>query len=444
MIMKIEISNINKVEKASILLNGLTVIAGENDIGKSTISKMIFSNIKAHSNIIDYSKTAVSEKIEPYVSVMFKRLRSVRPNHGELNHTPIIIEVQKFINELCSLPKEDVRSFLQNFLDGIGDEIHNSFKKLIEKDLNSIGACLLNDDNPAALLSGEVYRFVESEFLGRITSVGENESSCSIVDESRLEPGTKQNEVLMSYAIRHGCVDDLTYQDSGFSFRDVTYVESPLYLHLQDVLRRTNVFLNTASAPSPFVVPMVPMHIRDFSDKMSLFRPSYQTEDLFRQNSDILNNVHDITCGSFVYDSADRRIYFTRNDSRFSLNNVASGIKSFGTLEILLQTGMIDLDKMLIWDEPENHLHPAWQVQFANILVQLVKLGISIVVCSHSPYFIQAIRHFSHLHKVQKSVNYYLGEKGDNGLSHFDEVSDDLNRLFVKLAKPMNDVMDVV
>jgi len=105
---------------------------------------------------------------------------------------------------------------------------------------------------------------------------------------------------------------------------------------------------------------------------------------------------------------------------------------------------MIDLDRMLIWDEPENHLHPAWQIQFADILVQLVASGIPIVVCSHSPYFIQALRHFSYIYKIQNSVNYYLGEIGKSGLAHFDEISNDLNRLFIKLAKPMNDIMDVI
>lgn len=442
--MKIEISNINKVEHASVLLNGLTVIAGENDTGKSTISKMIFSNIKAHSNITNYNKTAVSEKIEPYVSVLFKRLRLARVSYNRREHVPIWVEKRNFIEELCSLPKEEVRSYLQSFCNGIEDDERLSLHKLIEKDLSSIETCLLNNDNPAALLSGEVYRFVESEFLGRITSVGKNESSCAIVDEFRIDPETKHGENLMSFEIHHDNVENLTYQDSEAFFRDVTYIESPLYLHLQDVLRRTNIFVKMESAPSPFTVPMVPMHIRDFSDKMSLFRASYQTEDLFRQNPDVLSSVHNITGGSFVYDSDEHRIYFTRDKSRFSLNNVASGVKSFGVLEILLQTGMIDFDKMLIWDEPENHLHPAWQVQFANILVQLVKSGIPVVVCSHSPYFIQAIRHFSHIHEIQRSVNYYLGEIGENGLAHFDEVSDDLNRLFIKLAKPMNDIMDVV
>ncbi|RKZ72750.1 MAG: ATP-binding protein, partial [Candidatus Parabeggiatoa sp. nov. 1] len=45
--MKIIIRNIEPLQSANIILNGLTVIAGENDTGKSTIGKVIFSIIKA-------------------------------------------------------------------------------------------------------------------------------------------------------------------------------------------------------------------------------------------------------------------------------------------------------------------------------------------------------------------------------------------------------------
>lgn len=44
--MRFQIKNIAKVKSASIELNGLTVIAGENGSGKSTVGKMLFSVIQ--------------------------------------------------------------------------------------------------------------------------------------------------------------------------------------------------------------------------------------------------------------------------------------------------------------------------------------------------------------------------------------------------------------
>ncbi len=40
--MKLELKNVGKIKYADVELNGITVIAGENNTGKSTIGKMLF------------------------------------------------------------------------------------------------------------------------------------------------------------------------------------------------------------------------------------------------------------------------------------------------------------------------------------------------------------------------------------------------------------------
>jgi len=47
--MRLKIKNIGMIEEADIKLDGLTVIAGENDTGKSTVSKVLYSIIKSFS-----------------------------------------------------------------------------------------------------------------------------------------------------------------------------------------------------------------------------------------------------------------------------------------------------------------------------------------------------------------------------------------------------------
>ena len=48
--MELKIQNVNIIKSADIKLNGLTVIVGENDSGKSTVGRVLFSVIKSLVN----------------------------------------------------------------------------------------------------------------------------------------------------------------------------------------------------------------------------------------------------------------------------------------------------------------------------------------------------------------------------------------------------------
>lgn len=67
----------------------------------------------------------------------------------------------------------------------------------------------------------------------------------------------------------------------------------------------------------------------------------------------------------------------------------------------------------------------------------------SVVVSTHSPYFVQGIRFFAAQQDVEPFVNYYLAEEGEDNLSVLREVTDSLNDIFIKLSKPLNEIMNV-
>lgn len=48
--MKLIINNIGMIEEANLNLSNLTIVAGENDTGKSTIGKILYSLIKGINN----------------------------------------------------------------------------------------------------------------------------------------------------------------------------------------------------------------------------------------------------------------------------------------------------------------------------------------------------------------------------------------------------------
>ena len=71
------------------------------------------------------------------------------------------------------------------------------------------------------------------------------------------------------------------------------------------------------------------------------------------------------------------------------------------------------------------------------------KIGVPIVVSTHSPYFLQAIRYFSAKEQIEDITNYYFIEEQDNNISTVVDVKDNLNKVFVKLVQPLDEIMNV-
>ena len=70
--MELHIEHLAKIEKADIRLNGITVIAGENNTGKSTVGKALFAVINSLSGIqgkIEQERQQSLNKVEQAYSV---------------------------------------------------------------------------------------------------------------------------------------------------------------------------------------------------------------------------------------------------------------------------------------------------------------------------------------------------------------------------------------
>jgi predicted ATPase len=78
----------------------------------------------------------------------------------------------------------------------------------------------------------------------------------------------------------------------------------------------------------------------------------------------------------------------------------------------------------------------------AEIIVELVKKGVKIVVNSHSPYMIQALIKYARDENIVDKSNFYLTKKV-NDYAIINNVNNELNEIFELLAKPMNEVFEL-
>ncbi len=413
--MNLKLHNILKIKDADIEIGGLTVLTGENNSGKSTVGKILFSILKATNNVrqLDKMKT---------VSIIRRELLSLKIDRG------ISVDEMRQILEI----EAEKRDFSSRSV------------AIMQNRLTRIDKLIIKLDNPEIAVKDEFEAIAKSEFMEPLNSFGSKDSYILFHDETTDADGSD-----IELVINDGKVDKIRLWGNS-SVEDITYIESPIYLHILNTLRLSSPIPTTSlrGIPSSLRRDNIPYHLADMAEKMlssaedltGLFSQEIYGEDYRNQ----LDEISSVTGGEFVLNDKAKQLAFKQNGNVVPPISVASGIKSFGVLQRLLQTDSISTFKMLIWDEPEIHLHPEWQVIFCRLIVQLVAKGTPIVVSSHSPYFVQALRYFASAYGIEKDVKYYMAEESnETTLSTVKEVTNDLNRIFTRLAAPLRDIMNV-
>jgi predicted ATPase len=206
--------------------------------------------------------------------------------------------------------------------------------------------------------------------------------------------------------------------------KDIIFIETPL------VWNFTDFFRDIAQVESQMRIKLdYPYLMKDLNFKLHIKSAS--------NGLNIKEKVTSLMGGEFKKDEMGR-YYFDKKGQRIELVNTATGIKYFGIFQVLSQNNYLNKNTVLVLDEPEVHLHPKWQLEMAEIIVELVKSGVKIVVNSHSPYMIEALKRYSELEKVNS--DFYLAEDG-----YINKVNDSnsktLSKIFEKLSEPF-DVFD--
>ena len=179
--------------------------------------------------------------------------------------------------------------------------------------------------------------------------------------------------------------------------------------------------------------------------RLNIHLPEYRVDLILELSQDIVekpkksnlyHNIEELIGGRVFYDKSRDDIFYEKyslENKQFKMENTSNGIKMFGFLQILLLNKAIQKDTVLILDEPEVHLHPKWQLKYAELIIQLVKNGVKVLVNSHSPYMIEALERYAE--KADVPADFYLAEDG-----FIDKVEDNnsktLAKIFHKLSAP--------
>ena len=431
--MRFEFRNVGKVSHATIDLLGLNVIAGVNDSGKSTIGKTIFALIKALNTTKEaYFKEAEKKSLQKFLQIYFV-LRHSSKSRKILAENASLFAPEIFLEEINAVAKYDfpistVVSKRQKIIEKMPLSSRDREKVLGNlSQLEDLFSCQITHKE---IIVEAVKNFMASEFKSQINNASQGkESEIKIFLNNRLSYCfTFVNNKLSSVQIPSET------SLSPIEIKDVTFIESPVFLPLIDVLRDLDSFQTSAT---PWSAQYGPLHLKDFALKMLSLR--FATKKPFISNWE--NKIEDIISGKFIFDDDIENLFFQKNGTHLNTINTAIGVRSFGILDILNRVGVINPSSMLIIDEPETHLHPEWQLKYAQLLVELACADIPVLVTSHSPYMIEALRFWAAAQKILSRTHFYLAEKQDNPFCDMKELKGNLEPVFEALARPLHQLL---
>ncbi|WP_168413247.1 AAA family ATPase [Bacillus salacetis] len=443
--MSLELKNIGLINYANVKIDGLSIIAGENDTGKSTIGKTMFAIIKAFSRYEQDFNEDNKRQIYRLLHNIFMRVR--RLSNIDSLEINLVREFSppKLMKEIeFYLDMKDIES-IENLLNYRIYLIEDSKLKESEKEL-IISKLISLIKEISYFSSGEKKEYINNALrLAFMSEFGTEISNKLSKGDSWVKFSEGLDNVL-EVSIRENIIENLSYSEEELFFNDVTYIETPFILQMYDLIERSTAFLEdeekTANKFSNIRKSIVPFHIKDIINKLANSEYFNEITNMEKYQESILNKINNIVDGEVVFNKKKRDFFYQKeyNGEKFRIKsaNIASGVKAFSLIQMLVKSGILNDRSLFIVDEPEIHLHPKWQVEYCKIIVELVKNGVPVLVTTHSPYILQALKVFSDKAGIYDKTNFYFAEKVDNNLgTEVYEVNENLNKVFRKLSDPL-------
>lgn len=421
--MKLTLKNIGKIREASVELNGITVIAGENNTGKSTVGRTLFSVFNSFYCIQDKIR---EERIE---------------------------SVGNIIEKLCF---DTVNWLIQSDIaEGIAAQLIDN-KDLEKDDTEKIG--------------GEVIRLLtrmDEEFEEQMTEEEIDEYVLRIKDllcvsDMDIFKNTLEKKLTAEF---NGQINNIFSDTTGEIQLQIRGENLEIELqenHVSEIKNRVSLRTEAVYIDDPFVLDTIPkssvfrnpfgQRLEAANHRAHLKEKLYGKKDTNLMEEIVVNNKIETiyekiatVCGGDIVQRKRSGIGYRRKGSEKALDvkNLSTGLKTFVILKMLLQNGVIEHNGTLILDEPEIHLHPEWQLLFAELIVLIQKeFNLHVLLNTHSPYFLRAIQVYSAQYEAADKCKYYLAEV-ENEQAYITDVTENIEKIYQKLSRPLQKLEDV-
>lgn len=423
--MKLTIENIGAIKRTSIELADLTVIAGENDSGKSTIGKVFFALIQAFSSYPILLQNERREKIRREIERIFFDLRR-NFDIAQYPEIRVAFSPSRVLKRIEALDEENLFFEMSMVLRNLEESTPGHKKILIQRlqeRLDKLKNYIKIESSENDAISSSIFKALQSEFSGEIVNKSQsNWAQISLIDgETTIFELTLNDEGIIEFI-----------GGDSIGFEDATFVDGPAVIQYHNAMSGYNPL-----GESQFFSGSMPFHTLDLSQKLRVGKLGLFSLDM--SNSFNLGNTYK---GKMYFDTEKKNFFLDKGNYSVSANNIASGVKSMGVLDMLIEMGYVRDGTLLILDEPETNLHPKWQIEYAKIICKLASQGAKILITTHSPYMVEALKGF--IDKSGAQGNFYLaGRSQDNEIEYINATLN-ISPIIRVLSEPLASLLDEI
>ncbi len=433
--------NFGKLHDAEFRIEKFTVFAGPNNSGKSFVSKMLYSIFNGMRG----------NHAETYLLELFK--------DADVNSRFFSVH---YFDELLDDELEKITKIIQGHplinlkeIESASKELDCQIKKILKK--LRLFQSSKKKSRPKSKLSISISRMIEiyTEIETKLQELDAN-AIISRGMESELRKNVINNfqvEQLSQLASKENLPIEIDIESLGkfkflnerirwdesdawidpLRYSNLIYLESPVYWKLKSALEVSRHELSRFSyLRRRQALGGVPQY---FYDLVNAIKIDYAEDIAFPELHEKLTEEF---IGGKMEVSKDGDISYRENGRSFSLAITANGVANLGFLALLIERKVLDQNAFIFIDEPEAHLHPAWQVIMAEALFELSKKGVHVAIATNSVDIMKWLD--VHVQKNQDDKNLIALNQFSSGASDNDNFEDKITAIKQELIKPFSDL----
>lgn len=417
--MKLTINNIGKLKNAEVVIDGITVITGENDTGKSTVGKVLWSVFNSFYKVYEQIE---KERIDFVNEQIYSYVRNLDKSDN----------VKKKTLDMAIDIIQNYSIYYRN-----EENIKNYITEKFKENNYFVDAKVIEE------LTGDLYVVLGIKSIEIISSIIKQKLSTEFHDEIKNKNTESQEETSVELCIRNKILN--------FNIEEGINVAGEFVENLKGDIDDFDLATEAVFIDNPFIIDDIE---NIFEQKKKNYRQHLVSKLYYNRNENtvkkmyvneklekIYKKLNSIASGKITIKNLD--VYYKDSKMEINAKNLSTGLKTFAIIKMLLQNGTLEENGTIILDEPEIHLHPEWQLKFAELIVLLQKeFGMHILLTTHSPYFLNAIEVFSERHKIDDKCKYYVAENEGNS-SIIKDVTGNTREIYRKLARPIQDLENI-